>query len=268
MICICLICLKPTKEWLQFLSRFRTYHIYIVIDDNSIHYKTEYSRLHFIQIQERDCRGAGFTDMNFVIHKEVSGWEKAVYYFSTINRGYERVWFIEDDVFFYDEDTLLQIDAKFAASDLLTNSYTENLTGSKDTWHWSKIQIELSPPYYSAMVCATRMSRALLSKIGDYAFENKSLFFLEALFPTLCKRHQLQYDTPDELRTIRYRYDYTIRDIDTRSLYHPVKDMGRHRYFRWATGFADGLYEYLYYVAKKFWGYKFETRPPVFSTTQ
>lgn len=255
--------MKPTKEWLHFLSRFRAYDIYIVIDDNSIDYKSQesnYTNLHFIQVYEQDCRRAGFIDMNFVIHKEVSGWEKAVYYFSTINTQYESVWFMEDDVFFYDEQTLRNIDAKFLKSDLLTNSYTENLTGMTDTWHWSKIKIKVPPPYYYAMVCAARMSRRLLSKIREYALQHRTLFFLEALFPTLCKTYRLRYDTPDELRTIRYRYDYTIRDIDTKSLYHPVKDMSTHRYFRWVTGFADTFYEYLYYVGKKFWGYKFESR--------
>ena len=170
--------------------------------------------------------------MNFCINKKISGWDKAIFYFANINTNYNNVWFIEDDVFLYDENTLLNIDTKYNDSDLLTSTYKENSTGHKNDWHWKKINIKLSPPYYYAMVCATRISKTLLSKIKDYATEYKTLFFLEALFPTLCKSNNLQYDIPDELHTIIYRKIYTIEDINKINLYHPVKDTTKHKLYR------------------------------------
>ena len=37
--CVCLICYKPNDIWIDFLSKFTKYDIYIVIDDNSADYK-------------------------------------------------------------------------------------------------------------------------------------------------------------------------------------------------------------------------------------
>jgi hypothetical protein len=51
------------------------------------------------------------------------------------------VWFFEDDVFFNNENTLLQIDLKHPYSDLLSNVYTENKDGEKKSWLWRKITI-------------------------------------------------------------------------------------------------------------------------------
>ena len=125
--------------------------------------------------------------MNFCIEKEITAWDKSLYYFSSINTEYEKVWFFEDDVFFHDEESLLNIDSKYDNSDLLSNSYYENLNGHKNDWHWDRIDIRFEPPYYCAMVCCVRISSNLLSKIRNYANEHHTLFFLEALFSTICK---------------------------------------------------------------------------------
>ena len=233
--CVCLICFKPNDIWIEFLKTFTTYHVYIVIDDNSIDYKEKYSLLEnitLVQINNEECKENGFINMNFTIKKLISGWDKALYYFSSINTGYNNVWFFEDDVFFYNEDTLLRIDSKYNNSDLLTRCYTENISGSKNLWHWSKIDIKFSPPYYKAMVCSLRVSSLLLSKIKSYATEHKTLFFLEALFPTICKKYKLQYDIPDELINIFWRKRFNNNEININTLYHPVRDISKHKYYR------------------------------------
>ena len=186
----------------------------------------------FIQIQNDDCVKQGFVNMNFTIKKKVTGWEKAMYYFSIVNTSYKDIWFVEDDVFFYNEQTLLNIDTNYKDGDLLSNTYKENATGEKDSWNWKYIQIEIPPPYFSAMVCAVRISNLLLKKIKEYANTYNTLFFLEALFPTLCKTNQLIYHTPKELRTILYRKNYSWNDCTISNLYHPLKDIHRHRIYR------------------------------------
>ena len=146
--------------------------------------------------------------MNFITNLEVTAWEKSVYYFSTINTEYNKVWFFEDDVFFYDEETLLRIDSKYDNSDLLSNSCGENVNGDKDFWHWHRIDIEFPPPYYCAMVCGIRISSELLSEIRNYANNHLTLFFLEALFPTICKVNNMKYDTPTEFKNIIWNKNY------------------------------------------------------------
>ena len=166
--------------------------------------------------------------MNLTIEKNVTSWDKSIYYFSTINTEYNQVWFFEDDVFFYDEESLLRIDSKYDNSDLLSNSYYEN----GPNWLWNKIDIKFSPPFYHAMACCVRVSSNLLSKIRSYADEHKTLFFLEALFPTLCKTNNMNYDTPIEFTNIVYRTNYEDKNIDKKNLFHPVKDFTMHKYYR------------------------------------
>lgn len=57
-------------------------------------------------------------------------------------------------------------------------------------------------------------------------------FFLEAMFPTLCIKHKLLSETPNEFENIVYRRKYTDKDINTHNLYHPVKHFGKQVYYR------------------------------------
>jgi len=210
------------------------YDVYVIIDDNSKDYTTLFSafnNINIIQIKETECARNGFKNMNFTINKVISGWEKAVYYFSSI-KSYENVWFFEDDVFFYNEQCLLNIDSKYPLSDLLSNTYDTNISGIKKGWNWDKINIKMPAPYYKAMVCCVRMSYQILSLIKTYAQRHKTLFFLEALFPTLCIKNNLQYDTPAEFENIVYRKTYQEADINKVDLFHPLKNISMHAYYR------------------------------------
>jgi len=229
--CVCLLCYKPNDIWIEFLSRFTNYDVYVVIDDNSQDYKRQYSRfqnIHIVQINDDECKMNGFVNGNLTIDKEVTAWEKSIYYFSSIQTHYSNFWLFEDDVFFHDEDSLFSIDKQYPKSDLLSNVYFEN----NSDWHWNRIEIQFSPPYYNAMVCCVRVSSSLLSEIKRYANMNQTLFFVEALFPTMCKKHQLHYDTPTQFNNIQYRKDYQDDDIDEHHLCHPIKDIVKHKYYR------------------------------------
>jgi hypothetical protein len=48
--CVCLICYKPNDIWINFLSKFIKFDIYIVIDDNSTDYTGQYSNFSNINI--------------------------------------------------------------------------------------------------------------------------------------------------------------------------------------------------------------------------
>jgi hypothetical protein len=233
---VCLICLNPNDIWFEFLSQFKNYDVYVVIDNNTINYNgcfKHYDKIHVIQIQEIECIKSGFIDMNFLIGKKISGWEKALYYFSNINTNYKNVWFLEDDVFLYDESTFSNIDSKYLDSDLLSSPYTEkNNKNFKNDWHWDKIDIKLPLPYYSAMVCSVRISSKLMSAIKNYADKNKTLFFLEALFPTICKYHKLKYGVPKELTTITWRKLHKNNEINKINIYHPLKNIKTHTLIR------------------------------------
>ena len=235
--CICLICLSPRLVWFNFLSTFTNYDIYVIVDDNSTIFRqkqSKYKNINIIQIKEEHCLKAGFSNTcSITIPKNVTGWTKAIYYFSTINTSYNNIWFMEDDVFFHNEQSLVDIDSKYIAADLLSNiTNNEYVSGPKDFWQWENIDIKFDPPYFRAMVCAVRMSSLLLSKIKTYANKHNTVFFIEALFPTICRHFGLKHETPAEFRTIVFNKNYNDRDINKRFLYHPVKDTDKHVYYR------------------------------------
>lgn len=234
--CICIICHKPNNIWVNFLNKFTFYDTYIVIDDNTQDYadlKKSNPKIHFIQIPNAECESNYFMDTcSIILRKKITGWSKALYYFACCNKTYSNVWFFEDDIFFYGEQTIYNIDLQYKDADLLSTTYGENINGDKDYWHWPNIPIEIPPPYHNAMVCAIRVSQLLLEKIKLYADTYKTLFFLEALIPTICKSNNLIYYTPMEFYNIVYRRDYGLHNINRRDLYHPVKNMMLHDEYR------------------------------------
>ena len=239
---LALICFKPNDIYLEFLNKFSNYEVYIIIDDNSVNYTalycTKYTNLTFIQIHDKVCKQYGFTNVNKIgVKKLISGWDKALCYFSlnfkNLNtNSNSKVWFIEDDVFFHNEDTLIKIDAKYPDYDLLANSDFKQATNKND-WLWNYIRIKQPGPYYCGMVCATRLSSNVLEEIRLYADLNKELFFLEALLPTLSNTKNKKCCCPDELKTVVFRHNYNYKNVSNKdNIYHPVKDILKHQEFR------------------------------------
>jgi len=235
MIAICLITFRPNKVWCDFLNLFTKYKIFIIVDDNDFSlsdFINNYCNITFIKVENKTCMANGYIDTNFYLKKLISGWDKALYYFGVEDKKYEFIWFMEDDVLFYNENTIIQIDNKYTNDDLLSNIYGENTTGEKKTWVWRRINIQYPPPYYSGMMCAARFSNKMMSCINDYAYKHKTLFFLEALFPTIAIKNNLKYNTPMEFNKIYYTHDFRGEKINKDILYHPVKNLDNHISFR------------------------------------
>jgi hypothetical protein len=228
---LCLITFNPNEIYLDFLNKFINYDIYVIIDDNENNcseYKTEYNKINFIQINNIDCSNSGFINTSSItINKEITGWDKALYYFSNTNCIYDYVWFLEDDVYFYDETTLNNIDDKYNEEDILCNSSFEE--AKLDEWLWNRIEINFPSPYYCGMMCITRFSKNMIQSINDYAKNNNTLFFLEALYPTIAVKNNLKYCiNPIEFLTITHRNVFEIDSLNKINLYHPIKKIESH----------------------------------------
>jgi len=229
-IAIGLICRRPDAIWLDFLSGFKEYDVFVITDDNTTDYrdfKDKHPAIQFVQIDSVECENQGFTDVNSVYFGKVTAWDKALLYFADKNTSYDHAWLFEDDIFFYDEQTIKNIDLKFPQSDLLSAPYQVSTSSSKDWWWWPKVQIAWEPPYYNTMVCGIRVSRNFLNEIKHYATKNNSLFFLEALFPTVAFKNNLVYHTPKQLVQVYYRYDWTA--FSKKNIFHPVKNLELHK---------------------------------------
>lgn len=238
---LCLITHRPRTVWCELLEGFANYHVTMIVDDSLLdctQYIEKYPHITFVQIDNGVCMQAGYKDTNFTLHKPVSGWDKALYYFGkrgpkNISETSGRIWFIEDDTYFYNEDTLLQIDRQYVDDDLLSNPYNVNETCHKKDWLWKHIPIQhYDLPYYSGMMCAVRMSTRTLFFIDAYATKYKTLFFLEVLFPTVAMKHGLKYRCPDQLSEVHYRKNFVPAHINRTHLYHPIKDLRGHVFLR------------------------------------
>lgn len=231
---ICVIFHKPKLYYFDILNNVKNYDIYVIIDDNSIDYsiyKKRFENINIIQMLNIFCKNNGYINSNQIgVKKIISGWDKALCYFALINKKYDYVWFMEDDVFFYDESTIMNIDNKYPSFDMLSNC--DFKTGDYNEWLWRFIKINLPKPHYSGMVCATRLSKNVLSGIGNYVEKNQCLFFIEALFPTIVSHNRLTYFQPDELKTIIYKFNWKDDNINKTNMYHPLKDVRQHSYLR------------------------------------
>lgn len=250
---IALIVLEPDEIYLDFLLLFTNYDIYIIVDSDKDLVRPcakaeKYKNLNFIQLSDEHCIDKGFQNVNFIgVKKMVSGWDKALLFFSVIiPLKYEHVWFIEDDVFFLKEQILINLDLKYPNQDLIANCDFDknNVNTNKSTnkeWLWSIIDVKIDKPWYAGMMCITRMSNTLLQSIRWYAAKYNILFFLEALFPTITSHFKLSYVQPIELKTITYRdvffqesSDTFITDLERvqTHIFHPMKDPNKHKELR------------------------------------
>ena len=233
---LCLITFIPNKIWCDFLNLFSNYKIFIIVDNNNFHldeFINNYKNINFIQIEDIKCKLNGYIHTtSIILNKFIIGWDKALYYFGVEDNNYDFVWFIEDDVFFKNEETLIQIDNQYIDSDLLSSNISENSDGNKNTWLWKRINIQYSPPYYNGMMCAVRFSNRMMICINNYAKRHNTLCFLEALFPTIAIKNNLICNHPNEMHTIHYRHNFNKNNINKHNLYHPVKNLNNHIYFR------------------------------------
>jgi hypothetical protein len=256
---LCLLCLNPKEVWCEFLNAFTHYPIYMMVDNESTDITTlsaRYPNIRFLQVPATVCDAAGFKDVNhFGVKKLISAWEKATYYFSHTDYEHERIWFIEDDVFFHSEQTLLSIDAKHPDEDLLCNSpFTPN-PSLHPVWR-GEVTANMPGPYYIGMLCASRHSRRFLECLREHATREGALCFLEVCFPTVVVQRGLRYARPAELHTVVFpnkkivqkrsipgRFqpilcgpkDKRKQDISTynaTNVYHAVKNVGLHPVMR------------------------------------
>jgi hypothetical protein len=240
-IAVILLCRFPHKVWFDFLEKFR-YTVYVVIDDNTVDYKTtefgKYLNIHILQVEDSVCRNAGYTKSSVTMKKPECAWDKALYFSSCEFMNFTHVWFLEEDVFFYSDQTLMDLDDQFPESDLICNQVTTKAEEPKNhTWKWWGSVLEATGKenytFYRGMMCACRVSQKVLHEIGEFVKRKKTLFFIEALFPTVTHYLKGTVTFPLELGNIVFQYHWNLTNIvSKRHLYHPVKNIQSHLDFR------------------------------------
>lgn len=231
---LCLLCYRVRERWCIFLNQFKSYNIFIIVDCNFqplIELKNKYKNIKFIKIDDLKCINSGYYNSVNELWKrseyKVISWDKALYYFSRIFKNYENVWLLEDDVFFYNENTIINIDNKNKKADLIIKKFNpENNKFDINDWHWKKL-IKFENDNWKnlathTMVCCIRLSKKYLNYLSNYVCKHKKLCLIESLIPTLAIVHKLNIKYEENLKiTYREKFKY----INRSSIYHPIKNL-------------------------------------------
>jgi hypothetical protein len=210
------------------------YDVYIVIDDNSTIIPSK-NNVTIIQIDNQVCLDNYFIRSTYRFNQDVTGWDKAFYYFAT-HVNYNYVWFLEDDVYFGNSKILKNIDIKYGNIDMLCEG-DRKITKEfpfNDFKLPEQFKKTLKIPIYQSMICAVRLSRNVLYLLKLTTEKYKRLYFHEILLLSLVKHNKLTYLPIQELSTIIYRQDWKFNIIKSNpsKLFHPIKDLSIHKKLR------------------------------------
>jgi hypothetical protein len=228
---VSLLVREPNVIWLNFLNTFtEDYDVYVIIDDynfSTTQLKSQYPNINFIKIKDDTCKNSCFFNVNYVFPKTPTAWDKGLYYFCVVNKNYDYVWFIEDDVYIPNKKILTNIDKKHPDTHLLCTDIAIFNNVNNNSWpHWKEAENYFKPPLANGLQCICRMSKKLLNKINGFANENKTLTFLEILFPTLAHQNNLSSSAPDEFKNVLWSQNYNkLEDLDSKNIFHPIKNI-------------------------------------------
>ena len=229
---ICFLTTKLSEEYYQFCKSLfcpQLYTIYICVDKPT-HYESD-SFVEIININAFTCQQAGFKgSVTYFSENAACSRDKALYYFCRVSdKSHPKIWFIEEDVFFYSLETIKRLDSKYPFADLLSRSHNIKSNTKVDwqhKWHWPRIlrQTRLPPPYATSMICAIRVSSKFMKQLDRYVRVAHALFVDEALFNSISLHAKLIIRTPCELSSIIFRKQWKKDEINTVNLYHPIKN--------------------------------------------
>lgn len=242
---VVLLTVQPNKGQVDFFRQIERedLDLFVLADDNTVD-GAMYEGVRLIQIDDRLCNENGFRRFNPVIQKpfECSAWDKALYYFSSVDTRYDNVWIIEEDVFISTPDTIPTLDRKYGEADIISAAHNVNETGELDSWHWWKhVPVEALPlPWAWSMVCGVRLSRAMLQAIKGFVARKEAqdagCLNIEFVFHTLALHQGLKVAIAEELKGVVWRKDWSTQELLGDGLYHPIKDVERHALIRKELG--------------------------------
>jgi hypothetical protein len=229
---ICLLCASYNTKYLEYINKkyenyINDYDIYVCIDKIETiksDYK-KYKNLNILFIDGKKSESQGFKGSVLYFLDRACSRDKSLYYFCMINKSYEYVWFIEDDVYFKDSNNIKRLDDKYSENiDFLVREHKIKYSKEPLDWHWPHIVGKIELPWASSMICIVRLSKKMLDCIREYALKNRQLFLDEALFNTIAEHNKLNIETPPEFEFVTYIKDYVPKIKRDDYFYHPMKE--------------------------------------------
>ena len=233
---------EPKEGTIEFAKRVKeetNYDVFIVADDNSKEYDV-CCGVKIIQEYDVVCSYTGYFNSNISdnsthIKKNPIAMDKFLYSFCehTDVYDYDFVFVLEDDVFVPSVSAIKNFINKYSCYDLVTpNNFLKNDTVMD--WHWRSVFDKHEPPYYYSMVCAMGLSKKMFSAIKDYVKKNKTLFYIEVMFNTICHHRGLSVFAPLELKSIVWMGSWGRDEwaLLPENFFHPMKNINEHEDYR------------------------------------
>ena len=217
----------------------RDYDFYICIDkgvESDINNNND-ENITLLFIDGKSAEEKGFKSSVLYFQGRACSRDKALYYFSIEKPDvYDNIWMIEDDVFFYNLETIRRLDRRYPSCDLLTKQFdivqNEHEKNEMSWLHWHFLNDKIGFPWTKGMISVIRVSSLLLAVIRDYALKNKTLLFDESMFTTLSLHYNLIVETPDEFQEVIWYDNINWNYLNSTHFLHPVKDLSLHEKFR------------------------------------
>lgn len=265
---VILLCVRASPLLQELATPLCPYHdVYLCPDEPCEAREASSFAPGVLETQPGESERAGFLGSVSFLPRRASSRCKALYHLcrgSLASRSAAGdVWLVEEDVFLPTEATLLNMDLAHPEADLLSPHHhlrfadhapdVNHWSGERRWNHWERARGHVPFPWASSLVCAVRVSRALLAAIDEHVRLRGKLFFCEVMFNSLALHAGLSVACPQALSlhvTWRQTWDLS-RAFHPAHVYHPMKSLStqlglRRRHFALPSGawlsFADAVF--------------------------
>lgn len=242
-VAFCVVTRRVELVWLRFLEQVRAeMGCEVLIIPDEIWEKDMDTAVRVVYYDSQTVKAAGYRNACVItLHKEITAWDKAIYHFCEVEREYDQVYIVEDDVLIPSVASILSLQEKYPTEDLLChcdNGFYEKDNGNIHTWLWKHAMGKLALPWYASMVCAIRVSNKLLEcmrrQVREVSYE---IPFIEIAWNTLAHQNGLCVRIIPEFEYIIYRptsldsKNY-MQYLQQKGWLHPIKRMSEHEEVR------------------------------------
>lgn len=225
------------NSFLEFTSKFKEYDVFAFRNGGGRNSYQKKGNTHYINIREDFCRASGFSnfgDNNFQF-PEIKNIDKAIFFLSRLFRKkkkqfYEDLWFIHDNVFFFSEKTLIQMDNRYAGKGLVCKNLinAEKIKNPHEQWRIfgqtsrERFSVPNMNLYYSNL-SAFRINKAMVLSCRSYSEHHMRLFNYENYIPSYCILNRFTVCRPPHLRSLlKHKNSWSIQEVDKICMFSPV----------------------------------------------
>lgn len=237
--CIVALCenFKPTS-FSRFLSTFSDYDIFFFNNQSGYDSFKKNSWGNYVNISEEHCIRSGYSGFSYNDRNKVESkaLEKAALFMFGLYKKftkemYRNIWFIQEDVFFFSEKTLKNIDKRYTKASLVCKNLlrASSIKDKKTLWNLfgensrERHAVDNLILFYSNLK-VFRIRPEMMMSYNSYAEHHNQLFYHEIYLPTYALLNHFTISRPPEMRTISSEppQNWDIKNIDQTCFFSPM----------------------------------------------